>query len=155
MKTKKIIPALLCFILLTSCFKDEDRSFEGFSFFITNYASTVFENAEIVIGGMQNGVFVPTDSIKLPKLERLIPKDYHFDDNRWKPNLDKIRAIKSDRCYFKFKLSSQREELVGRYNKVELMSLLLPSGNVFKDDYGELLFTIQEDKVIGSAAKEL
>ncbi len=152
---KKILFLVIAILTLSSCVKDEDRSFEGFSFFITNNASTVFENAEIVIGGMQNGVFVPTDSIKLPKLERLIPKDYHFDDNRWKPNLDKIRAIKSDSCYFKFKLSSQREELVGRYNKVELMSLLLPSGNVFKDDYGELLFTIQEDKVIGSAAKEL
>jgi hypothetical protein len=152
---KKTLLLVITVLILTSCVKDEDRSFEGFSFFITNNASTVFENAEIVIGGMQNGVFMPTDSIKLPKLERLVPKDYHFDDNRWKPNLDKIRAIKSDRCYFKFKLSSQREELVGRYNKTELMSLLLPSGNTFKDDYGELLFTIQEDKVIGSAAKEL
>ncbi len=152
---KKILFLVIVVLTLSSCVKNEDRSFDGFSFFITNNASTVFENAEIVIGGMQNGVFVPTDSIKLPKLERLVPKDYHFDDNRWKPNLDKIRAIKSDRCYFKFKLSSQREELVGRYNNTELMSLLLPSENTFKDDYGELLFTIYDNNVIGSAAKEL
>lgn len=66
---KKTLLLVITVLILTSCVKDEDRSFEGFSFFITNNASTVFENAEIVIGGMQNGVFMPTDSIKLPKLE--------------------------------------------------------------------------------------
>ena len=149
---KKILFLIIVVLTLSSCVKDEDRSYEGFSFFITSHVGA-FENAEIIIGGMQNNIFIPTDSIKFDKIV-FLSKDYHFDENRWKPSLDKIRLI-SDRCYFKFKLSSQRKELVGRYNKTELMSLLLPNENTFKGGYGDLLFVINKGKVIGSAAKEL
>ncbi len=151
MKTKKIIPVLLCLILFNSCVKDEDRVFEGFSFYITSNVGS-FEDAEIVIGGMQNNIFVPTDSIKFDKIEYL-SKHYHFDDNRWKPNLDKIRAIPSGRCYFKIKLSSQREEMI--MNNSSLMSLLLPKENFFKGRYGQLQLNIEVDKVFGGADEEL
>lgn len=152
MKIKKqnIIIGLTLFIL-TSCVKDEDRVFEGFSFYITSNVGS-FEDSEIVIGGMQNGTFVPTDSIKFDKIEYL-SRHYYFDDNRWKPNLDKIRAIPSGRCYFKIKLSDQREEMI--MNNSSLMSLLLPKENFFKGRYGQLQLNIEVDKVFGGADEEL
>ena len=153
MKTKKIIPVLLCFILFNSCVKDEDRVFEGFSFYITSNVGS-FEDSEIVIGGMQNGTFVPTDSIQFDKIEYL-SKHYYFDENRWKPNLAKIRTIPSERCYFKIKLSDQREEFIKVYNQNDTMSLLLPSENVFTGDYGRLIIAITGTEVTGRAAEEL
>jgi hypothetical protein len=153
MKTKITLIALICSFLLASCFKDEDRFDEGFSFYITNNAQ-VFENAEIVIGGFLNDEFVPTDSIKFDKIE-LREKHYFFDANRWKPSLNKIRAIPSEHCYFKFKLSPQREEFVKVYNQNDLMSLLLPSEDFFIGNYGRLIIAMNNNEVTGRAAEEL
>ncbi|WP_347172825.1 hypothetical protein [Polaribacter uvawellassae] len=153
MKAKTIISILLCFILFNSCGRDEDIPREGFSFYITSNVGS-FEDSEIVIGGMQNGTFVPTDSIQFDKIE-FLSKHYHVNENRWKPNLDKIRRIPSERCYFKIKLSDQREEFIKVYNQNVTMSLLLPSENVFIGDYGELIIAITGTEVTGYAAKEL
>ena len=76
MKKRYYSLAFLCFFLIASCFKDEDRFDEGFSFYITNNAQ-VFENAEIVIGGFLNDEFVPTDSIKFDKIE--LREKHYFD----------------------------------------------------------------------------
>ena len=150
---KKILFLVIVVLTLSSCIKDEDRVFEGFSFYIGSNVGS-FENAEIVIGGMQNNIFVPTDSIKFDKIEYL-SKHYYFDENRWKPNLAKIRTIPSERCYFKIKLSDQREEFIKVYNQNETMSLLLPSENVFTGDYGRLIIAITGTEVTGRAAEEL
>ena len=148
---KRILLLVFIVFIFSSCTKDEDRVFEGFSFYITSNVGS-FEDAEIVIGGMQNNIFVPTDSIKFDKIEYL-SKHYYFDDNRWKPNLDKIRAIPSGRCYFKIKLSDQREEMI--MNNSSLMSLLLPKEHFFKGRYGQLQLNIEVDKVFGGADEEL
>ena len=151
---KKLLVLMIASLSMYSCVLDKGRPYEGFSFLIYNNAHEVFEDAEVVIGGMQNGAFIPTDSIKFDEIDaRLAPRHYHFDDNRWKPNLDKIRAIPSERCYFKIKLSAQREELI--MNNGSLMSLLLPSENFFKGRYGELQLNIQIDNVYGGADEEL
>ncbi len=153
---KKIL--ILALMVLTICSCAESGSepvFEGFEFGIKNRTNKK-HSIEFVIGGMLNGKFVPTDSIKMqPEIEINGYPSYFTNENRWKPNLDKIRDIPSHRCYFKIKLSDNREEMVGRFNQQELMSLLLPSGNVFVGNYGRLYFTIWGNETIGSAEEEL
>ncbi|WKD84839.1 hypothetical protein KCTC32516_00173 [Polaribacter huanghezhanensis] len=103
---------------------------------------------------MQNNVFTPTDSIKFDKIE-FLSKDYYFGMNRWKPSLDKIRVIPSERCYFKIKLSNQREEMIKQSGQSTLLDLLLPNGNVFEGDYGRLIIAITGTEVTGYADKEI
>ncbi len=153
---KKIIILVLVIFILSSCADPGgDPVFEGFEFGIKNRTNKK-HSIEVVIGGMLNGKFVPTDSIKMqPEIEINGYPSYFTDENRWKPNLELIRAIPSQRCYFKIKLSDNREEMVGRFNQQELMSLLLPSGNFFIGNYGRLYFTIWGNETIGSAEEEL
>lgn len=98
---------------------------------------------------MKNSAFVVTDSIKIPGKTN----GYYFiGKNKWKPDLRKIKAIPSDRCYFFIKLSDQREELIESYdNQTELFSLKIPNSSVFIGDEGTLIIAILDDKVTGYA----
>ena len=150
---KKIL--ILWFLVLTffSCADPGgERIFDGFSFTFYEYTGEDYD-IEIVIGGMDNGVFIPTDSIKMETKLPALKKGYgyFFEGNRWKPDLDKIRAIPSSHCYFKIKLSNNRTEMIGRYNLPGLMSLLLPSSDAFSGDYGSLIISIRKDKITGKA----
>ncbi|WP_347174072.1 hypothetical protein [Polaribacter uvawellassae] len=154
MKKQNIIVVLTLFILI-SCLKDEDRVRYGFTIAFWNYTNEVYD-AKMIIGGMKNGIFIPTDSISVNKIKLGgdIHPYYFINENRWKPNLDKIRTIPSERCYFMLKLSSQREEMIKKYEQQELMSMLLPSSDTFIDDYGRLLISIRDNQITGRAAKE-
>lgn len=150
---KKIIIIVFVALTLNSCADPGgEEIFEGFMFSFHEYTGEGYD-IEIVIGGMDNGIFKPTDSIKmgteLPALKK--GYNYFFEDNRWKPDLDKIRAIPSSHCYFKIKLSNNRTEMIEVFNQKILMSLLLPSGDVFVGDYGRLVISIRKDKITGKA----
>lgn len=154
MNKQKII-FVLTFFIFSSCMKDEHRTRYGFTIAFWNYTSEVYD-AKMIIGGMKNGIFIPTDSININKIKLGgdIHPYYFINDNRWRPNLDKIRTIPSERCYFMLKLSNQRQEIIKRYEQQELMSMLLPSSDTFIDDYGRLLISIRNNQITGRAAKE-
>ncbi len=149
---KKIIIIVFVALTLNSCADPGgEEVFEGFMFSFYEYTGEDYD-IEIVIGGMDNGIFKPTDSIKMETKLPALKKAYNFffEDNRWQPDLNKIRAIPSEKCYFKIKLSNNRAEMIGGYQE-ELMSLLLPSGDVFIGDYGRLVILIKKDKITGKA----
>lgn len=157
MKRINQIILLISFLVITSCdFEDEDVIRNGFTFRIANRTNEAYI-AAIVIGGFKNNNFIATDSINFERALEIGGSNLlsHFvDENRWKPSLDKIRNIPSNRCYFKLKLSNSREEMITRYNSSELMSLLLPNSNVFKGDFGAIYLNINDSQISGKAAEE-
>jgi hypothetical protein len=153
---KKTLILLLFTLTLFSCSDPGgDPVFDGFEFDFRNKTNQEY-TIEIVIGGMQNGTFVPTDSILMPS-ELIANKNISFytEENRWKPNLNKIKAIPSERCYFKIKLSPQREEVIIKSGQSDALGLLLPSSNFFAGDYGRLIIGIWDNEVTGYTPKEL
>ncbi len=155
MNKQKII-FVLTFFIFSSCVKDEDIVFNGFEFSFWNYTKEVYD-AKMIIGGMQNGVFKPTDSIDVNQIKvgQGTNPYYFIGENRWKPDLDKIKAIPSQHCYFKIRLSPHREEMIKRSGQSQILSLMLPNGDFFTGDYGSLIFGIRDNEVTGRAAKEL
>ena len=149
MKTKKIIPLLLCLILFNSCVKDEDRFYEGFTFVISNETSKIYDG-EIFIGAMKNGVFSPTESIVIPKI--MIGKGhphYFISENRWKPNLETIRSIPANECYFLLKLSNSKEEILKRYDTSTLFSLEISNNKKIGGDEGRIYMYIYDNEIFG------
>lgn len=150
---------LVLFFVVLSIFSCADPGgdpvFEGIEFDFRNKTNQEY-TVEIVIGGMLNNVFVPTDSVLMPT-EIKASKSHFFytEGNRWKPDLNKIRAIPSERCYFKIILSPQREEMVKRSDKSDALGLLLPSSDFFVGDYGRLILVIEGGEVTGSTLEEL
>ena len=112
---KKIYLQLLCLVFLSSCTDPGgDPTFEGFTFGVANNTNKIYD-ATLYIGGIVNGNFMATDSILVDKIKNGSWDLYGFyfsDENRWKPNLDKIRDLPSERCYFKIKLSDGREKVI-------------------------------------------
>ncbi len=150
---KRILLLVLTVLTLFSCADPGgEEVFEGFMFSFYEYTGEDYD-VEIVIGGMDKGIFKPTDSIKMETKLPALKKAYNFflEDNRWQPDLNKIRAISSEKCYFKIKLSNNRTEMIGVYNQQDLMSLSLPSGDVFVGDYGRLIISIRKDRTTGKA----
>ncbi|MFK8060816.1 MAG: hypothetical protein AB8B78_12090 [Polaribacter sp.] len=159
MKNKNILILFITLVLL-SCDGIGDPGgepiFDGFMISVNNSTNKVYQG-EIVIGGLQNNNFIATDSVSFKRDLEIGGSNlgFHFvNDNRWKPNLDKIKTLPSDSCYFKLKLSSGRQEIITRYNSNKLFSLKLPETTNFKGDFGRLIISISDTSVIGRAAKE-
>lgn len=153
----------LCFIsfLLTSCGDIGDPGgepiYNGFLVTVANSTNQIYQG-ELVIGGLKNNNFIPTDSVKFKRDLEIgnSTVGYHFvDEGGWKPDLNKIKIIPSERCYFKLKLSNGRSSIIARYNSNELFSLLLPKENYFRGDYGVLYLNIDDTQISGYAAEEL
>lgn len=140
----------------------DGNTYEGFRFSISN-TDKEFENAKILIGGKRNNKFIATDSIILPKIyspqsslsnhfqirnDKAV-KEYFYKRNRWKPNLDLIRAIPSDSCYFKLVLPDGRESLL-KNNKGVLAKTELPIGRVITNSDGFIQIQIQKDSIKGN-----
>lgn len=159
MRIKNLIK-YIAFLLIFSCADPGgDPVFEGFEFSVANRTNLVYQG-EIVIGGFVNNKFIATDSIQFIRDLKIgggaVTLGYHFiDDNRWKPNLDKIRNIPSEKCYFKLKLSNGRTGIITKYNSNELFSLFLPKNKQFKGRYGNLFLHIDNDQISGNASEEL
>ncbi|MFN0729847.1 hypothetical protein [Polaribacter gochangensis] len=148
MKIKKII-IVLNFLLLISCVKDEDRSFEGFTFVISNETNLIYD-AEIFIGAIKNGVFSPTDSIVIPKIKVGKGHPHYFiDEHRWRPNLESIRNIPANECYFLLKLSNSREEILKRYDTSTLFGLEISNNKKIVDEEGRIYIYIYDNEIFG------
>lgn len=152
MKTKLFI---FLFYLLNSCTDPGgDPLFEGFEVSFINNTNEVYD-AEIVVGGYKNDIFMSTDSISLSNIKRGKNNgSYFIDKNRWKPNLDKIRNLPSEKCGFKIKLSNGREEFIIDSNTNEVKKLLLPEVGNFYGYFGFLIITINDSNFTGGAVEE-
>lgn len=140
---------ILIVLVFSSCVKDEDRFYEGFTFFFWNETGTEISGAKIFIGGVNNGVFVPVDSkVITPDIKVGAPDRSYFNgDNRWKPNLSLVKNIPSDDCYFLFKFDDGREELIKSFNNTNY-SISLPSNLKIGGDKGSINITIRSSEVL-------
>ena len=134
-----------------------EPDYDGLTFSIINTSDEAYQESTIFIGGLdQQDIYQPTDSIVLDNIKRgggFIP--YYFNENRWKPDLAKIRALPSDSCYFKIKLSNGREEFFKRpmNNNITRLALKLPEEEVFESDYGSINVQI-ENEIIYTSVKD-
>ncbi|NVK51603.1 MAG: hypothetical protein HWD85_01620 [Flavobacteriaceae bacterium] len=155
MKKYSFLTLIIITLVLSSCVRDEDEPYHGFVFDFWNYTDEVYD-AELVIGGYKNGTFIPTDSILIHQIQKGEGKLFYFsEENRWKPNLDRIRNIPSERCYFKLKLTPQRQEMIIRSGQTDILGLKLPSRRHFKGDFGKLIIGIRDTEITGYTPQEL
>lgn len=155
MKKKTLLLVFTVLLIFSCADPGGDPVFDGFEFDIRNKTNKDY-SIEIVIGGMQNGNFIATDSIKLlPKIQMNNSSFYFTGEDRWRPNLNKIRTLSSEHCFFKIKLSSHRIEIIKKGILSEALSLKLPSGDFFEGDYGRLIIAVWDHDVTGYTPKEL
>ncbi len=157
---KNLIILFISIFVLSSCDvygPDEDRERFGFDFRITNNTGVEYLNAEITIGIMKDGVFVPSETLKLPVIPRsknVNGSTYYFlSGDRWQPNLKNI-----EKAYFKLKLNSEREGFIefleNKFvsNTPLLMYLKIPENKIITnrgdDSVSRIFIAIWEDNVL-------
>lgn len=166
MKIKKLI--IISFFFLISCnglLPEPD--FVGLTFHIYNNTNVVYDNAYINIGGMKDGEFIKTESYTFPRLTITGTNEWDiYNTNhlrfstgnvsaepRWKPDLDLIRNIPSEKAYFKLCLEESVETLLYEIddngNLTSLVSREIADGYIFEGDGGSLSIGIWEEGVIG------
>ncbi len=156
MKTKNVF-LFFCTMLFVSCGDPGgDIIYEGFSISIYDRTETDLDY-ELYIGGFLQGNFIPTESLLITnvELENIKPLTPYFDQNNWKPDLNEIKNLPSDRCYFKIKLSDGREELLTAYSSNELFSLLMPDESNFSGRFGALFISIDTDETWANVAERI
>ena len=144
MKFKIIAPLLICTLTFISCASLEDGPFVGIGIDIGNLTNEEYNNAKLLIGGMQNGTFISTESYDLPTIiirpNESFSQVVAFDENRWKPNLGLIAEI-SDRAYFAFQFENSEQILL--YD-----SSIIENAIVKRDYGGRLNITINENQSV-------
>jgi hypothetical protein len=149
MKFKIIAPLLICTLTFISCASLEDGPFVGFKLDIGNLTNEEYNNAKLLIGGMQNGTFISTESYDLPTIiirpNESFSQVVAFDENRWKPDLSLIAEI-SDRAYFAFQFENSEQILLyDSFNSSELINFSIIENAIVKRDYGgDLIITLDE-----------
>ena len=146
MKKKMIV--LIVLFTLNGCTGLEDENYYGFEFHIHNGTSQEY-NAEIVVGGFKNGVFIPTDSIRMNPIAISLSEhsgsSFFEEKNRWQPDMQKIRRIPSDSVFFKLKLTNDRQEFIKKSETNDaLFALKIPENNLLKNDKGAVGFRITD-----------
>ncbi|MDA9070949.1 hypothetical protein OAB17_00645 [Flavobacteriaceae bacterium] len=140
MKFKIIAPLLICTLTFISCASLEDGPFVGFKLDIINKTDNEIQNAKILIGGMQNGEFVSTESFELPTIIIRPNESFYqvvaFDENRWKPDLSLIAEI-SNRAYFAFQFENGNQVLLLRNS--DLFAFEIEENNNLKLDFGAMI----------------
>lgn len=140
MKFKIIAPLLICTLTFISCASLEDGPFVGFKLDIINKTDNEMQNAKILIGGMQNGEFVSTESFELPTIIIRPNESFYqvvaFDENRWKPDLSLIAEI-SNRAYFAFQFENGNQVLLLRNS--DLFAFEIEENNNLKLDFGAMI----------------
>ena len=147
---KNILLLIFTVLLIFSCVKDEDRVFEGFTFRFSNHTGKE-HNVKVFIGGLENGNFIPTDSISIvPSIKINGNNSYYFGgENRWKPNLNLIRKTSSNNCYFLLKLSDNKEIIVSVYGIEKFFNIDISNGKEVSGNEGRVRIYIYDDKVYG------
>lgn len=129
-----------------------DVKYDGFEL---NFSNSVGENLDAVlyIGNYENLIFNPTDSILITNIPigRTFPLPNFFDNNRWKPDLNKIRDIPSLECYFKIKLSDGRNEMLTEFDSLKLFSLKLSEKNSIRGNNGVLFISVNNEDTWANA----
>ena len=148
---KKILIALTALFILNGCTGLEDDNYYGFRAVVVNHTNEIY-NAELVVGGFKDGIFIPTDSIRMNPIVINKPEydasGFFKESNRWNPDMRKIRSITSDSCYFKLKLTNDRHEFIKKSEtKDALFALKIPENNIFKNDKGIISFRITETSI--------
>jgi hypothetical protein len=140
MKFKIIAPLLIFTLTFISCASLEDGPFVGFKLDIINKTDNEIQNAKILIGGMQNGEFVSTESFELPTIIIRPNESFYqvvaFDENRWKPDLSLIAEI-SNRAYFAFQFENGNQVLLLRNS--DLFAFEIEENNNLKLDFGAMI----------------
>ena len=140
MKFKIIAPLLICTLTFISCASLEDGPFVGFKLDIINKTDNEIQNAKILIGGMQNGEFVSTESFELPTINVRPNESYGqtvaIDENRWKPDLSLIAEI-SNRAYFAYQFENGNQVLLLRNS--DLFAFEIEENNNLKLDFGAMI----------------
>lgn len=153
---KKVIIFVSFLIVLISCdISDPEDDKIGFEIGVANDSGVSYDNAKLMIGGIKDGNFVKTEAFSLPTLfvrtSNSKSQTIALDDNRWKPNLDLIRAIPSDRAYFSIQFEGEEEVLLydswEKY-KGDLVSIAIPEGRIIKNDDGNFDIIIEENSVL-------
>lgn len=149
MKYRIIIFISITLIVLNACEAlDVSPVLKGFFVKFLNETNEVYD-AKLFIGGLEKEIFTATDSIEIKQIElggnSTLP--YFVSPNRWEPDLNKIKNIPSDSCYFKLKLSNSREELIKVFGTTNLFSLKLPDKSYFEDNNGSLIIVINSDQI--------
>ena len=140
MKFKIIAPLLICTLTFISCASLEDGPFVGIGIDIGNLTNKEYNNAKLLIGGMQNGTFISTESYDLPTIiirpNESFSQVVAFDENSWKPNLGLIAEI-SDRAYFAFQFENGNQVLLLRNS--DLFAFEIEENNNLKLDFGAMI----------------
>jgi hypothetical protein len=140
MKFKIIAPLLICTLTFISCASLEDGPFVGIGIDIGNLTNEGYNNAKLLIGGMQNGTFISTESYDLPTIiirpNESFSQVVAFDENSWKPNLGLIAEI-SDRAYFAFQFENGNQVLLLRNS--DLFAFEIEENNNLKLDFGAMI----------------
>ena len=140
MKFKIIVSLFICTLTFISCASLEDGPFVGFKLTINNLTNVEYDNAKILIGGMQNGEFVSTESFELPTIIIRPNESFYqvvaFDENRWKPDLSLIAEI-SNRAYFAFQFENGNQVLLLRNS--DLFAFEIEENNNLKLDFGAMI----------------
>ena len=116
----------MCYTLLSfSCAALEHGPYDGFAIKIINETNSEIVSAKITIGGVKNERFIGTESYLLPKIgitenDHLSYQNIAFDGNRWKPNLELVKAI-SDSAYFVVQLEGEVPVLL--YDALSIIKL--------------------------------
>ena len=153
MKFKIIAPLLICTLTFISCASLEDGPFVGIGIDIGNLTNEEYNNAKLLIGGMQNGTFISTESYDLPTINVRPNESYGqtvaIGENRWKPDLSLIAEI-SDRAYFAFQFENSEQILLyDSFNSSELINFSIIENAIVKRDYGgRLNITINENQSV-------
>ena len=145
----KIIVLFICTLTFISCVPDEDRPFVGIGIDIGNLTDEEYNNTKLLIGGMQNGTFISTESYDLPTI--IIRPNESFsqvvvlDGSRWRPNLSLIAEI-SNRAYFAFQFENSEQILLyDSFNSSELINFSIIENGTVKWNYGgDLIITLDE-----------
>jgi hypothetical protein len=151
---KKVIVFLGFFSLFIFSCSDPggDPVFDGFTFSISNKTNRTY-NAKMFIGGVNDNLFSATDSIEISNLRignSLNFPNYFVEENRWKPDLDKIRNLPSSKCYFKLRLFDTREEVIEMFESTEYFRLDISDGKrYFTGYYGKINIYITDSKISG------
>ncbi|MGY6649036.1 hypothetical protein [Wenyingzhuangia sp. IMCC45574] len=168
MKIKIII--IIISLILTSCFDGFEegmlgKDYPGFHLLtVTNQEELGEFKGELFIGGINGGVFIPTEStpfyfdggVNETKVafyyDENNAKVIYFEENSWKPNMDLIENISSDIYCFLLKLPDGRQEIIKWGGGVNTAFRMDVSDGLINDFYLKLVIR-KEEVIVSSRVK--